>query len=200
LSVEAQNTETEGCAEAKEGDLQCVLRRTDCSQGNWFGDEETGIRLGEWWRRSRWAHRLLQLSLGASIWCASRRFTTLRRCCCCCSTWSLLSPLQWTLNAGPPPTRADGLNVDSKGRFRRPHLRPGLAAVITFSNLPLRNGWLSLGRYSSDHVLWLNSLQVSFGPANSAGSGPSHTSARRSSSSSASSSRYLLRTLPTIDT
>ncbi|KAK1515242.1 uncharacterized protein CCOS01_13435, partial [Colletotrichum costaricense] len=48
LSVEAQNTETEGCAEAKEGDLQCVLRRTDCSQGNWFGDEETGIRLGEW--------------------------------------------------------------------------------------------------------------------------------------------------------
>ncbi|KXH30658.1 hypothetical protein CSIM01_13730 [Colletotrichum simmondsii] len=48
MSVEDQNTETEGCAEAKEGDLQCVLRRTDCSQGNWFGDEETGIRLGEW--------------------------------------------------------------------------------------------------------------------------------------------------------
>ncbi|KAK7440298.1 hypothetical protein Landi51_10660 [Colletotrichum acutatum] len=26
--------------------------------------------------------------------------------------------------------------------LRRPHLRPGLAAVVAFSNLPLRNGWL----------------------------------------------------------
>lgn len=56
------------------------------------------------------------------------------------------APMDWTWipRVASPPT----------------HLRPGLAAVVAFSNLPLRNGWLSLGRCSSDHVMWLNNLQV----------------------------------------